>query len=254
MVTLKKMQAEDAECPICRAVGFPIDILVLPPRCQCLVARNICLHCFRDLCGLNGRHMCDHRYLQCPSCRRDFQVTRDEITRDKIPSHRLYVKNYAKARDYDSMFGPMECPRCEAKVNRNELDDHFAVCPGAYNHCRKCGKTGTYSRKQHETTECPEGLAECSGCHVTMARRCLEQHMSECPEVIITCLDCRDTYLRKNALRHTCRVARTLQILLTENSELRGKMLIMEEEHEELRSRMCELESFVERLRSALRN
>lgn len=134
------LDSSDFVCALCfDVVGVPAQLAV----CDCKTL--YCLHCLRDMIGLNGK---PRTHAACPTCRK------------QLPKNGNAATYYTRARDLeqtlDNALGPMSCPReCGASFYRTAFDNHTKECPKTRKFCTECKQYYVGTASGHYTI-CPK--------------------------------------------------------------------------------------------------
>ena len=110
-------------CALCAdTVGVPVQLTA----CECKTL--YCLHCLRDMVGLNADKAL---HLRCPTCRKELPLATN--------AGAYYSRQRWMEGSLDSTHGPMLCPRgCGSAYLRSQFDRHVRECPKTRKVCRDC--------------------------------------------------------------------------------------------------------------------
>jgi len=223
----KKVKPVLDEIPVCNLcllpMSYPVSLVEGIKDCDCKC--ELCLHCVRDLFGLNARNDSEeNRHLKCMICNKPFQITVYEIL-SKMPAHKIYQKEVKYANKLDELYGPVDCPRsCGKQMYRREITQHGIICPNMLKSC-KYGCKEPYKNLEKHYTDCPNVQVTCSQCKTTMPISLEEYHASICPYREISCKNCSTKFFDKDRLDHPCtKLLDRIEELGTKNSTLQQRV------------------------------
>lgn len=212
-------------------VGWATDRFVMIPE---EVTCPLCTHVCRDAMALNcGHSFCqacivkseDHFKNICPICKLFIsQLVPDFAKRMKINGLFVscrYKKEGCSCTDAVSRIGPHEylcgyepivCTVCEAKVCRNQMQQHQQeTCPYRLQVCPSCSKKVPYcTMTDHLRYKCPSIEMVCRYCTWTGLRGKQPEHNATCPLFPIECpyarYGCTEIVPRNSMDTHTMNV------------------------------------------------
>lgn len=172
-------------CPICQGnVGFPVVINshILPPECKCRQP-PMCLTCARDMLHLN--HVTGDSaqcFAQCLICRRNLLLNQELKNGLLIPAKYLYIKQFQFAKELDSKFGDMKCPRCNSwSGSRIDWESkHLSTCSGAIKRCPNVGCGWSGIDLNEHLKHCYLSPFPCKYCGEIVSNASINLHLLKC--------------------------------------------------------------------------
>ena len=185
------MSFEDQDtCPTCLLcqddITIPVQYHSSIKGCPCNII--VCLSCIRDALKLNDRDNSNiERFLKCPLCRINLNLTNIEICNYMKSASSIYIKDMNLARKLDHKYGPIKCPKdCGATLLRIDFDSHYPTCKNTKMTCRNdCGFHGTHLNAHKE--KCPLEIIKCERCGFNTTRN-FHNH------ICVTCRNCDAKY------------------------------------------------------------
>jgi hypothetical protein len=205
-------------CIICvEILGYPVRLKISNDKCKCEI--RYCLHCIREMLGLNDRFKPTNavrRFVECPYCHLPFKCVDGHDMKEscltqcmkRTKASRIYEEESVDFMNYlDNLYGVMSCPKnCGWTGNRATARPHFSECyrNNKISECKYCSELiQDQEFKSHNNVCLKQRLILCKKCSSKVRIGNINYHLKhECKKSSMECPQCGMLILRQDFDKH----------------------------------------------------